>query len=291
MLLKIEHTTRYRYSRPVEFTPHRLRLLPRPFPDLKVVSASIVMNPDAQVRWSRDAEDNPVGTATLVGLSQELLIESRLVLERTETNPFNFVLEDRILNLPLAYTSQEFSHLTPYLGVTDPRDYVLREWLSPFLSREGGGSNSTLSVLIGINGAISSSFRHVARHDYGVRTPRETITRGEGTCRDFALMLMESARSLGIAARYVSGYLCGPPGGGGESHTHGWCELYLPGAGWLGFDPANGILADSHHVPVAVSAMAGEIPPVEGAFLGRAEDFLQQEVTITALELAPWEEP
>ena len=291
MFLKIEHSTRYLYARPVEFTPHLLRLMPRSSPDLRTVSASVIVHPDARIRWGRDTGENPVGTAAIVGLSSELLIESRLVLERPQVNPFDFVLEDRSLTLPVAYTSAEIAHLSPYLGVANPRDFVLREWLSPFLSGEGGGS-STLSVLIAVNGAISNAFRHVARHDYGVRTPRETITLAEGTCRDFALLLMESARSLGIAARYVSGYLCGSPeGGDGESHTHGWCELYLPGAGWIGFDPANGILAAAHHVPVAVSAVAGEIPPVEGTYLGRAEDFLHQEVTITAVELAPGEEP
>ena len=292
MFLKIEHSTRYHYARPVEFTPHRLRLVPRSFPDLRIVNATVAVNPEARVRWGRDAEENPVGSAVIVGLASELLIESRLILERPQINPFDFVLEERGLNLPLSYTTTEIAHLAPYLGITNPRDFLLREWLSPFLSGEGGSSSTTLSVLIAVNGAISNAFRHVNRHDYGVRTPHETISLKEGTCRDFAFLLMESARSLGIAARYVSGYLCGSyEGVAGESHTHGWCELYLPGAGWVGFDPANGILAASHHVPVAVSAMAGEIPPVEGSYLGRAEDFLHQEVKITAVELAPWEEP
>ena len=103
---------------------------------------------------------------------------------------------------------------------------------------------------------------------------------------------MEAARSLGIAARYVSGYLCASAGSAAvESHTHGWCELYLPGAGWLGFDPTNGILTGAHHVPVATATMAGEIPPVEGAYLGAAGECLRHDVSITATELHPWENP
>lgn len=290
MLLRIEHTTRYLYTRPVEFTPHRLRLLPRPLPRLGILAASISVNPESHIRWGRDAEDNPVGSAFITGLASELLIESRLLLERPPFNPFDFLLEERALRLPVALTSAEISSLAPYLGVADPRDFRMREWLASFLSGEGEGS--TLSLLIRLNGTIGSGFRHVPRHAHGVRPPAETITLGEGTCRDFALLMIESARSLGIPARYVSGYLCGSPdGGAGESHTHGWCELYLPGAGWVGFDPANGILAGSHHIPVAVSAKAGEIPPVEGAFLGNASDFLRQEAVITARELSPGEEP
>ncbi len=214
MFLKIEHSTRYHYARPVEFTPHRLRMVPRSFPDLRIVNATVAVNPEARVRWGRDAEENPVGSAVIVGLASELLIESRLILERPQINPFDFVLEERGLNLPLSYTATEIAHLAPYLGITNPRDFLLREWLSPFLSGEGGSSTTTLSVLIAVNGAISNAFRHVNRHDYGVRTPHETISLKEGTCRDFAFLLMESARSLGIAARYVSGYLCGSYEGG-----------------------------------------------------------------------------
>jgi transglutaminase-like putative cysteine protease len=291
MYLRIEHTTRYRYARPVEFAPHRFRLLPRSAPDLRILRASVTLSPEAAVRWRLDAEENPVGSSMIIGSSDELLVESRIVLERTVTNPFDFLLEDRALHLPVAYTDRELPHLIPYLGVRETRHSVLKNWIARSLP-EGEGGSPTLQGLTSLNAAISADFRYVPRHEHGVQSASETISLGSGTCRDFALLLMESARFLGIAARYVGGYLCSEPGSlTPHHHTHGWCELFLPGAGWTGFDPTSGILASSHHVPVAVAVTAGEIPPVDGAYLGSASDFIGQEVTINAVELSPWEEP
>jgi len=291
MYLRIDHTTRYRYARPVEFAPHRFRLLPRSTPDLRVLRASVTLSPEASVRWRLDAEENPIGSAMIIGTSDELVVESRLILERTVTNPFDFLLEDRALHLPVAYSSGELPHLAPYLGVREGRLAVLKGWISRSVS-DGEGWVPTLQSLTSLNALISTCFQYVPRHEHGVQSASETIFHGSGTCRDFAHLLMESARFLGVAARYVGGYLCSEPGSvTPHHHTHGWCELYLPGAGWTGFDPTSGILASSHHVPVAVSVTAGEIPPVNGAYLGSSGDFIGHEVTIHAVELSPWEEP
>jgi transglutaminase-like putative cysteine protease len=162
--------------------------------------------------------------------------------------------------------------------------------LRPFLNGVSA-KPSTLDFLTSLNRAIPALFRYAERHEEGVRTAEETITMREGTCRDFAHLLMEAGRQKGIAARYVSGYLCSSPGAGGESHTHGWCELYLPGAGWRGFDPTNGILAGPHHVAVATSATAGEIPPVEGSYCGKPGLCVAHEVSVSARELLPGEVP
>jgi len=159
----------------------------------------------------------------------------------------------------------------------------------PFL-RGVSAKDSTLDFLTAFTRAIPALFRYSLRHEPGVQTAEETITRREGTCRDFAHLFIESVRSAGLAARYVSGYLCSSPGSAGENHTHGWCEVYLPGAGWRGFDPTNGILAGAHHVAVATSLTAGDIPPVEGSYCGEDGLLDAHEVTISARELLPGEE-
>lgn len=295
MFLRIEHSTSYQYSKPVEFTPHTLRLMPKGSPGLHLVKSSVTVSPQSTIRWRLNAEENIIGTATITGKSDHLLIESIMVLEQRFTNPFDFVLEDRSLQLPMTYSAREIALLAPYLGVAETRVFFLKEWLDPFIrnpQETSVGDPTTLGLLLAINRAISTQFRYTQRHEYGVQSPSETLRSGAGTCRDFACLLMEAARSLGIAARYVSGYLCASAGASAaESHTHGWCELYLPGAGWLGFDPTNGILTGAHHVPVATAAMAGEIPPVEGAYLGAAGECLRHDVSIKATELHPWETP
>ena len=295
MFLRIEHSTSYRYSKPVEFTPHLLRLMPKGSPGLHLVKSSVTISPQATIRWRLNAEENIIGTATITGKSDQLHIESSMVLEQQFTNPFDFVLEQRSLQLPMTYTAGEIGLLAPYLGVNETRLFILREWLDPLIRNTqevSTGSSTTLGLMLAINKAISSQFRYSRRHEHGVQPPSETLRSSEGTCRDFACLMMEAARSLGIAARYVSGYLCASVGTAAvESDTHGWCELYLPGAGWLGFDPTNGILTGAHHVPVATAVTPGEIPPVEGTYLGTAGECLSHEVSITATELLPGETP
>lgn len=298
MFLQIDHTTNYRYRSAVEFTPHTLRLTPKATPGLHLVRSSLRIIPQATVRWNLDVEENVVAVATMMGKGEELLISSSFLIEQKITNPFDFLLDERSLTLPVTYTTREISLLSPYLGVQEFRHTPLRSWLEPFVRESGGdlpGSRpDTLGLLIALNRSIPIQLRYSLRHEYGVQSPAETISRGEGTCRDFALLMMESARLLGIAARYVSGYLCSSPASAsvddkGGAHTHGWCEFYLPGAGWRGFDPTNGILASSHHVPVATSISAGEIPPVEGAYLGAVGECLRHEVNISAVEVEPWD--
>ena len=232
-----------------------------------------------------------MGKATFPDMTDRLLITSDLLLEQKITNPFDFLLDERALHLPISYSEREITHLAPYLMQADESSSAeLKDWLRPFLNGVSAVP-STLGALTSLCRAIPSLFRYTVRHEEGIRTCEQTIRLGEGTCRDFAHLFIEAARSLGIAARYVSGYLCSSPDGtGGDAHTHGWCELYLPGAGWRGFDPTNGILAGGHHVAVAISLAAGEIPPVEGSYCGEAGLCLAHEVSISARELLPGEE-
>jgi transglutaminase-like putative cysteine protease len=294
MFLRIDHTTLYRYAVPVGFVPHLLRLLPRTVPGLHLLQSKLTINPTAAVKWNLDLLGNIVGVATFPGSSDELLIKSSLLLEQYHTNPFDFLLEGRALSLPLAYEDRERSLLAPFLQISDPgAASLLGDWLKPFLDRNRDLNNQpfTLGTLTGLNAAIPTMFRYAARHTDGVLSVRELLDSGEGTCRDFANLMIQAARFLGIAARYISGYLCSSPGGvGGQSFTHAWCEFYLPGAGWRSFDPTNGILADAHHIAIAISVNAGEIPPVEGNYCGAPNLCIAHDVAISARELLPGEE-
>jgi len=283
MFLQIDHTTHYRYEAPVGFTPHLLRFLPRTAPGLHLLRSTLTISPEASVKWNLDLIGNLVGRATFPGLAEELCIQSSLLIEQRMNDPFDFLLDSEALQLPIIYGERERSLLTPFLQRLDESaPEVLEEWLRPFLYR----NTSTLAVLIAINSAIRTSFLYSSRHTQGVWSVKELFEKREGTCRDFAHFFIEVTRSLGIAARYVSGYLCASPQGGeGESNTHGWCELYLPGAGWRGFDPTNGILADAHHVVVAASLEAGDIPPVQGTYCGAPDLCIAHEASISAREL------
>ena len=283
MFLRIDHTTHYRYASPVGFTPHWLRFLPRTTPGLHLLKSKLTITPDAAVKWNLDLLGNIVGKATFPGMSDELFIRSTLLIEQYITNPFDFLLEDRALHIPIAYNDRELALLAPFLrGLDLSAPPLLGDWLRPFLD-----NNSTLGTLTALNSAIPGLFRYSTRLTPGIWSVGETLRQGEGTCRDFAHLM----RFLGVAARYVSGYLCASPGGmDGDSYTHGWCEFYLPGAGWRSFDPTNGILADAHHIPIATSVAAGEIPPVEGTYCGEANLCTAHDVSIEARELLPGEE-
>lgn len=294
MFLRIDHTTRYRYAEPVGLTPHILRLLPRTTPGLHLLKSELTISTESSVKWNLDALGNIVGKATFPTVTEELVIRSSLLIEQHLTNPFDFLLESRALNLPIAYDERENSILAPFLRPQDESAAsILGYWLKPFLERNSGhaASASTLGTITSINSAIRALFRYTPRHIHGVWSVSEILTQGEGTCRDFAHLMIEAARFLGVAARYVSGYLCSTPGGlDGESYTHGWCEVYLPGAGWRGLDPTNGILADAHHIAVAASISAGDIPPVEGSYCGAPDLCILHDGEISARELMPGEE-
>jgi transglutaminase-like putative cysteine protease len=295
MLLQIDHTTHYRYAAPVEFTPHLLRFLPRTTPGLHLLRSELTISPEASVKWNLDLLGNIVGKASFPGTSAELFIRSSILIEQRLTNPFDFLLEEQALHLPVTYTERERTLLSPFLTSLDASaPSLLTDWLTPFLesNRSLHTRPSTLGTVTALNGTIRTLFRYSLRHTEGVWSVEELLGSKEGTCRDFAHLMIEAARFLGLGARYVTGYLCSSPDGReGESHTHGWCEIYLPGAGWRGFDPTNGVLAGSHHIATATSVAAGDIPPVEGTYCGEPNLCEAHEVTIAARELLPGEEP
>lgn len=288
MLISIEHINIYRYSRPVEFTPHRLMLRPTESHNLQISEEHLEITPAHTLSREHDVFDNSVAEVIFTEKSDTLKIASRYLLKQFNINPFDFVLEIYTNELPFAYRGDDVQDLAPYLSHQYPQDEtVLRNWLRQFLDSRGRGN--TLEVLIALNSSIGSDFAYARREEAGIQTPAETLASHAGSCRDFALLLMEAARSLGLAARYVSGYLCSDeqdPQGAAYNSTHAWTEIYLPGAGWKGFDPTSGVLAAGYHVRVAATRNPSQATPISGSYLGDASLFLGMEVIVRATALA-----
>jgi transglutaminase-like putative cysteine protease len=293
--ITIEHSNRYRYTRPVELTKHRLMLRPAESHGLKILSSSLDVSGVPQISWEHDIFDNSVAHLNFTAKTDELTITSRYELEQFNLNPFDFVMEIYTNDLPFAYQGEDAVDLQPFMQPQYPADEdAVREWLRPFLDAEGRGK--TLDFLLATNSAIAEQFGYGRREEAGTQSPAETLRLGTGTCRDFALFLIEIARHMGLAARYVSGYLCSSAEDESapeiaDNSTHAWTEIYLPGAGWKGFDPTSGILAAGYHVRVAATRNPDQATPIRGSYLGDGSLFAGMEVAIKAVAHPPSDSP
>ncbi|MDP5032151.1 transglutaminase family protein [Paraglaciecola sp.] len=284
MKLKISHVNIYCYERPVELTNHQLMLRPVESHGLRICTEKLEIYPAHNVSWKHDVFNNSVAQVYFTGKTEELRITSEYTVEQFNINPFNFSLDLYANLLPFDYQGEDLIDLAPFLIRQYPADQaVLDEWLGPRL--EPNGKTETLPFLLALNEHIASHFNYGRREEPGVQSPAQTLALGSGTCRDFALLLMEAARHLGLAARFVSGYLCSSDNEAVDiaaNATHAWAEIYLPGAGWKGFDPTSGILAASLHVPVATTRNPEQATPIRGSYLGDAKLFKEMRVCIEA---------
>jgi len=284
VLLSIEHTNIYRYTRLVELTTHTLMLRPTESHEVRIRSERLDLSPVHQVRWKHDAFDNSIALADFTTKTSELRIASHYTVEQFNINPFNFVLEIYTNELPFKYQKDEAPDLAPFRKPHHPKDAAaIQKWVRPFLDSKGRAR--TLEFLIALNQCVPAQFSYGRREEPGVQTPGKTLKCRSGSCRDFALLFMEAARQMGLAARYVSGYLCGVEGDSPEvasNATHAWAEIYLPGGGWKGFDPTCGTLAAGLHVRVAVAREPAQATPIRGSYLGDASAFGGMEVTVKA---------
>jgi transglutaminase-like putative cysteine protease len=284
VLLKIEHTNIYRYARPVEFTTHRLMLRPLESHEVQIRSERLEIQPGHVLRWRHDVFDNSIALVDFTGKASELRISSGYTVQQFNDNPFNFILESYANELPFDYQADEAQDLAPFLRHTAQDTPAIQEWLRPFLDAQGRAA--TLEFLIALNQSVPAHFAYARREEPGVQTPIETMKSRTGTCRDFALLFMEAARCMGLAARYVSGYVCGMAEGSqvevAQDATHAWTEIYLPGGGWKGFDPTCGILAAGQHVRVAVTREPWQATPILGNYLGDTSVYRGLEVTVKA---------
>ncbi len=284
MLLNIEHTTVYRYAQPVQLGLHNLILRPREGHDVQIRSSSLMIQPAYRIRWVYDGFDNSVALVEFNEPASELRIESRLVVEQFNTNPFDFVLEPGAVELPFRYRDQDYADVSPYVTCQHPEEQeAVRNWVRPFLNAKGRAR--TQDFLTTLNRSVPLYFSYKRREEPGVQTPAQTLGLRSGSCRDFAFLFMEAARSLGLAARFVSGYLCQTEAGQYQAisgATHAWAEVFLPGAGWRGFDPTCGILAADSHVRVAVARKPSQALPISGSFVGLTSAYLGLEVQVFA---------
>jgi transglutaminase-like putative cysteine protease len=286
-LLTVRHSTTYRYARPVAFGPHRLMLRPRDSHDLRLMGAELTLSPPAAVRWVHDVFGNSVALVGFAQPAEMLSIVSTLSIERYALPRPEFPIDPAAELYPFVYSSDDRTDLGRLLEqhYPDPQG-VVEEWAKQFAPMRPSG---TLNVLASMNKAIRESFTYVAREEQGTRSPVDTIAQKDGSCRDYALLFIEAARSLGFGARFVSGYLYDPALDGGAvvqgaGATHAWAEVYLPGAGWIEYDPTNGVIAGENLIRVAVTRDASQAVPIAGSFNGTAADDLgmQVEVTVSA---------
>ncbi len=283
--LTVEHRTIYRYRRPVKFGEHRLMFRPRESHDLRLLESRLIIRPVAQVHRLLDVFSNSVAIVAFTEAGRELYFESVVVLDRYPYENPGFRIEPFAQTLPFSYPARE----VPDLGRTIERHYSdpdrkLIEWTRQLLA--SNGKMETEEFLIGVTHAIKQSFGYEVREEPGAQTPLETLERGTGSCRDYALFMMEAVRSVGLAARFVSGYLYDAAIDGkasdvtGAGATHAWVQVYLPGAGWVEFDPTNGSYGGTNLIPVAVARDPSHAMPVSGTYEGEPEDFVEMEVAV-----------
>ncbi len=279
---KILHRTYYNFSGTVWLEPHTLRLRPKEGHTLRIESSSLEISPAARLRWHRDVEDNSVAVATFDTPTRQLVIESAIVIQQFNESPLDFLVADYATDYPFFYGAEDHLILAPYLqGNTAPAAEPLAEWVASLW--RSGEPIQTYALLQRLCAHINRSLAYQAREQPGVQTPAQTLALGSGSCRDFANLFMEAARYLGLAARFVSGYLFAEPSAANYGSTHAWAEVFLPGAGWIGFDPTLGIIVGTDHTAVAVARLPESVPPVAGAFVGPPGASLDVGVWVTEL--------
>lgn len=265
--IKITHLTHYRYAETVTLLPHSLHLRPRDGFDIRVVSSRLDITPAAEVRWKRDVYGNSVATADISQRASELIIDSEIIIEHYSEALSKFALEDYAQRFPFRYDPKDAIDLRPYQSLIFPQDEgVIRDWISDVYQPDRG--LETIFLLTCINQKIANQLRYEMREEPGVQTPAETLRLGSGSCRDFATLFNEICRHLGLAMRFISGYVLGDAVPQQIGSTHAWSEVFLPGSGWRGFDSTSGLLAGPDHIAVAVHRHPESIPPVAGSFIG-----------------------
>jgi transglutaminase-like putative cysteine protease len=279
---KILHRTYYNFPTTVLLEAHTLRLRPRVGHELRIESSSLKVEPPATLRWQRDVEDNAVAIATFDTITSQLMIESEVIIQHFDETPLDFLVADYALNYPFCYTAEDQVVLEPYLQLAgSPAGQLMVDWLASIWRT--GEILQSYSLLQRLTSRIHENFAYSSREEPGVQTPLQTLTYKTGSCRDFASLFMATARSLGLAARFVSGYLNTLGATIDYGATHAWAEVYLPGAGWKGFDPTVGDIVGKNHIAVAVARLPESVSPVEGSYLGPPGASLAVGVWVTEL--------
>ena len=281
-IFSVRHVTRYRYRRAVEFGEHELMFRPRDSYDQRLISAELRVDPEpSRVRWILDVFGNCVALVEISRPARELRFETRIRVEHTPQVGPDPQTDAEALTYPFAYSPEEAADLASTIRLHYPHEEVDR-WARQFV--KVGGTTDTGHMLMTLCFAIHEGFAYSRRAEPGTQPPALTLQLRRGTCRDFALLMMEAVRTLGLAARFVTGYVYVPDRDGSEvrggGSTHAWCQVYLPGAGWVEFDPTNGIVGNRDLIRVAVGRDPRQAIPLSGSFRGSAADYAGMSVQV-----------
>lgn len=282
--LRIIHSTEYRYTEPVSFGPHRVMMRPREGHDVRIVHGCLDVEPKPTVRWLRDIYDNSIAILTFEDKAKRLRIHGEADIDYLRDTPIECLIDPAARFFPFQYAPEEQVELVPYRLPSYPYDgAALQDWLLSLYRPGQARPVETFDLLNDLNSHIFKALQYNHREEMGVQTPCETLRRGAGSCRDFAVLMMEAARHWGFGARFVSGYLQMAEGQHGA--THAWTEIYIPGAGWHGFDPTNNKMAGSEHIAVAVAREQEKASPISGSWDGPANAFERMEVSVQVVAL------
>jgi len=277
---KIIHRTYYNYSGDVTLGPHNLRLRPREDHELRIESLKLTITPPANLLWHRDVEGNSVAIATFDLPVNQLVVESEVIIQQYNEAPLDFLVADYAINYPFSYQSDDNVLLSPYRALPEQATIVMvNQWITNFW--QSSEEIQSYTLLQRLAEYIYQTLAYRVREEPGVQTVPQTLSCGTGSCRDFALLFMQAARCLGLASRFVSGYLHAPLLVNEIGSTHAWAEVYLPGAGWKGFDPTIGKIVGTDHIAVAVARLPESVPPVAGSFIGTADSSLEVGVWVS----------
>jgi uncharacterized protein (DUF2126 family) len=289
----LNHVTRYRYDRPIELSPQLLRLRPAPHARTPVHAYSLRVHPGKHfVNWQQDPQSNWLARYVFQEKTREFRIEVDLVAEMSVINPFDYFLEPYAESFPFQYESAQLHELESYL-----RKIPLTPLFKAYLDEIPRAPKKTNDFLVDLNRQLAKDVRYIVRMEAGVQSPEETLALASGSCRDSGWLLVQLLRHLGIAARFVSGYLIqltpdvksldGPSGPPADfTDLHAWCEAYLPGAGWVGLDPTSGLLAGEGHIPLACTPEPASAAPVTG-LTEKCEVEFSHEMRIERVREAP----
>ena len=263
----IYHETAYGFSAPVALLPHTIRVRPREGHELRIESSSLALTPPGTIIWQRDAEGNSVATASFCGYTSSLVIASRVLIQKYDQAPYEFRVADYAVDYPFAYQDEQQVLLLPYMERDRrPQNDALGDWVHAVW--QSGKSIESFNLLLLFAEVINRQFSYRVREEEGIQAAEETLRLGTGSCRDFACLFIAAARRLGFAARFVSGYIYFDPATIRMGTTHAWAEVFIPGAGWKGFDPTIGRIAGSDHIAVAAVRRPEDAAPVAGSFIG-----------------------
>jgi len=292
-LVTLKHLTRYLYAQPVALGEHRLMVRPRESFDQRLIEASLTIQPEpVELRWLHDVFGNAVAIASFGPRARELLIESTVTVEHKPLSAASIHVERYARRYPFTYASDDMPDLLRSIerGHHDP-GRVVDEWARGFVRTKG--PTDTLDMLNRMTEHVHQQFTYLARYEKGTQTPMETLAKRRGTCRDFAVLMIEASRALGLAAHFVSGYLYDPGrheplvGGG---NTHAWVQVFLPGSGWIEFDPTNGVASNPGLIRVAVARDPYHAIPISGSWRGFPADNLGLKVSVS-VHCQPTSEP